>query len=197
MSRRPVQFAHSPTGWNELAQIPAFETRLAKLKEVVVWPGKPGAAGLSAVTPLTSEQQSRFATGKTLYTAVCASCHQISGRGLDRLIPPLLDSEWVLGSPEHAVRIVLHGVRGELRVIDRMYTGDMPPFGALDDQQISAILTYLRRAWGHIASPVAPEEVGAIRAATADRADAWAWAELKHIARTLGSIDLERPTARP
>ena len=120
-------------------------------------------------------------TGRTLFTAVCATCHQLDGRGLDGLAPPLLDSEWVLGMPERLVRIVLHGVRGQITVLGRVHMGDMPAFGALDDQQISSVLTYLRREWGHAATAIDPRQVRAIRAATAKRADAWSATELNQI----------------
>jgi mono/diheme cytochrome c family protein len=93
----------------------------------------------------------------------------------------LLDSEWVLGSHERTVRIVLHGVRGPIKVNNRMHTGDMPAHGALDDQQISSILTYVRREWGHDAPPVDPAHVAAIRAATKHHSDAWSPEELNLI----------------
>ncbi|MGH7958309.1 MAG: c-type cytochrome [Opitutaceae bacterium] len=113
---------------------------------------------------------------------MCAACHQANGRGLDGLAPPLVDSEWVLETVERLVRIVLHGVRGPIRVLGRTHTGDMPAFGgALDDQQIASTLTYLRREWGHTASPVEPAEVKSIRAATAGHPDAWSPAELMRV----------------
>ncbi|WP_414662967.1 DUF7133 domain-containing protein [Horticoccus sp. 23ND18S-11] len=178
-SRRPLQFARQPAGWSELDKNATAKARLAKLSDVIVWPGKPGVTAAVAVTPLTAEQQTRFETGKTLFSAVCAACHQITGRGLDGLAPPLLDSEWVLGSVERPIRIVLHGIRGPITVLGRVHTGDMPAFGAaLDDTQIASILTYLRREWGHTAGPVEPAQVKAIRAATAGHSDAWSPEEL-------------------
>lgn len=181
-SRRPIVLAQAPAGWAALEKNATAKARLDRLKDVVVWPGKPGAATLAAVKPLTKEQQARFEAGKPLFATVCAACHQADGRGLDGLAPPLLDSEWVLGSPERTVRIVLHGVRGPISVLGRVHTGDMPAFGgALDDQQVAAILTYLRREWGHTASPVEPEQVKAIRAATAGHTDAWSPEELNLI----------------
>ncbi|MBL9210425.1 MAG: c-type cytochrome [Opitutaceae bacterium] len=178
-SRRPLPLTQAPAGWAELEKNPAAKTRLARLTDVVVWPGKPGVTATAAVTPLTKEQQARFDAGKALFAGVCAACHQLNGRGLDGLAPPLLDSEWILGSHERPVRIVLHGVRGPITVLGRVHTGDMPGFGgALDDLQISSILTYLRREWGHTASPVDPEQVKAIRAATAGHTDAWSPEEL-------------------
>jgi mono/diheme cytochrome c family protein/glucose/arabinose dehydrogenase len=181
-SRRPLTFAKQPAGWAELEKNATTKTRLTRLNEIIVWPGKPGVTAAAEVKPLSTEQQARFATGKTLFAAVCAACHQATGRGLDGLAPPLLDSEWVLGSPERTVRIVLHGVRGPITVLGKVHTGDMPAFGAaLDDQQIASILTYLRREWGHTATPVDPEQVKAIRAATAKHADAWSPEELNLI----------------
>jgi mono/diheme cytochrome c family protein len=181
-SRRPLQFARQPEGWAELENLPAAKTRLARLKDVIVWPGKPGVAAIAVVKPLTADQQARFETGKALFNAVCAACHQTTGRGLDGLAPPLVDSEWVLETVERPVRIVLHGVRGSIRVLGKTHTGDMPAFGAaLDDQQISSILTYIRREWGHTASPIEPGQVKAIRAATASHTDAWSPEELMQV----------------
>jgi mono/diheme cytochrome c family protein len=58
----------------------------------------------------------------------------------------------------------------------------MPAFGAaLDDEKVASILTYLRREWGHTASPVEPEEIKAIRAATAGQTDAWSPEELMQV----------------
>ena len=135
----------------------------------------------AAIAPLTPGQQMRFDAGKAIFTAVCSACHQTTGRGLDGLAPPLLDSEWVLGLPEKTVRIVLHGLRGPVTVAGRVHTGDMPAFGAFDDAQISSVLTYVRREWGHGAAPVEPAQVAAIRAATAGHSDAWSPEELNLI----------------
>ena len=53
----------------------------------------------------------------------------------------------------------------------------------LTDEQIAAVLTYVRREWGQTASPVDPATVAQTRAATADRTRPWTNAEL---ARTGG-----------
>ncbi len=182
MSRRPIMLARQPVGWSELEKNAAAKTRLDRLKDIVVWPGKPGVTAAAAVAPLTPAQQARFEAGRALFSAVCSACHQATGRGLDGLAPPLLDSEWVLGSPERTVRIVLHGVRGPISVLGRVHTGDMPAFGgALNDDQLSSILTYVRREWGHTAAPVDPEMVARIRAATTGHSDAWSPEELNLI----------------
>jgi mono/diheme cytochrome c family protein len=55
---------------------------------------------------------------------------------------------------------VLNGLKGELL---------MPSMGTLDDQQLAAILTYIRRAWGHQAGPVSPEILESVRARSQGR----------------------------
>lgn len=177
-SRRPILLETRPESWPALSENKTTKVVVDRLLNTVVWPGKEGVTVVTEPEPLTESQQARFDQGATFYAAVCASCHQAYGRGLDGLAPPLLDSEWALGSEERLVRIVLHGVRGPIRVLGKTHTGDMPPLGVLPDEQIASILTYVRRAWGHTADPVATEDVARIREETADHADAWSEREL-------------------
>ncbi len=178
-SRRPLEITAAPKGWKALEDHDATKEKAGQLANVIVWPGKAGVTAALKPTPLAPEQQARFETGKQLYGSVCAACHQMNGRGLEGLAPPLLDSEWVLGPSARPIRIVLHGVRGPIRVLGKTHTGDMPPMHAvLNDEQISSVLTYLRREWGHTASPVDPGEVSAVRKETANHSDAWSPEEL-------------------
>lgn len=179
--RRPIIFSGLPSGWAELAHQPAHQKRLARLGELFRWPGQPGSAARTEVKPLTAAQQARFANGREIFTAACAACHQATGAGLEGLAPPLLDSEWVLGSPERLGRILLHGLSGPIKVRGRTYSGDMPAFGGLDDEQIAAVLTYIRHEWGHAAAPVEPAAVQAIRAATSGHSGAWSAEELRWV----------------
>jgi mono/diheme cytochrome c family protein len=100
---------------------------------------------------------------------------------MDGLAPPLADSEWVLGSDQRLVRIVLHGLNGPIRVKGAGYNLDMPGMGMFDDEQIAGILTYIRREWEHGGAPVPTETVKKIRAETAKRQEAWSSAELLKI----------------
>ena len=55
----------------------------------------------------------------------------------------------------------------------------MPPLGAgLSDEQIAAVLTYVRRQWGNEASAVDPKTVKDTRALTAGRTRPWTNDEL-------------------
>jgi glucose/arabinose dehydrogenase/mono/diheme cytochrome c family protein len=132
----------------------------------------------TAATPLTAEQEKRFKAGKEMYELTCLACHQQHGLGQPGLAPPLVGSEWVAGPPGRLIRIVLHGMRGPIKVKDEIFELDMPSLGVLDDEQIAAALTYVRREWGHTFPPVEPSVVKAVREATASRESAWTAAEL-------------------
>ena len=184
-SRRPIQFPSEPNGWSALLEDPDLKARLEKAtapapstSDLVLWPGKPGVAATVAPPPLAGADLDRFNKGKVVFTSVCAACHQPDGRGQNGLAPPLLDSDWILGSPQATVRIVMYGLSGAISVNGRSYIGEMPGLGVLDDDQIASVLTYLRREWGHTAAPVDPELVKSIRADTAGRVNPWGWREL-------------------
>jgi mono/diheme cytochrome c family protein/glucose/arabinose dehydrogenase len=142
-----------------------------------VQPPKPVAPDPKA-RPLTADEQKRFASGKDLYEQVCLACHQAHGLGQPGLAPPLAGSEWVAGSDKRIIRIVLQGMRGKIKVKGEEFELDMPSLGVLDDDTIAAILTYVRREWGHGFNPVTPATVKQVRDETEKREDAWTVPEL-------------------
>lgn len=118
--------------------------------------------------------------GGQLYTLYCSACHGADGKGATGgQFPPLAGSDWVLGDAARAVKIVLHGLHGEVEVDGRTFNLEMPPQGGvLPDDQIAAILTYARNSWGNKAEAVTPAFVKATRDATADRKAPWTAAEI-------------------
>jgi mono/diheme cytochrome c family protein len=127
--------------------------------------------GMGAAAAARDEQQ-RFTAGKEIYQTLCSMCHQPDGRGRDRVAPPLVGAALALGPPAVAVRIMLHGKRGPANV--------MPALGALmTDEQIAAVLTYVRRDWGQTGSAIEPAAVKEIRAETSGRARPWTVEELQ------------------
>ena len=68
-----------------------------------------------------------------------------------------------------------------MEVKGQVWDLEMPPLNILSDEEIAALLTYVRREWGHTASPVSPDFVGKVREKTEDRIDAWTQAELLNI----------------
>jgi mono/diheme cytochrome c family protein len=118
--------------------------------------------------------------GGQLFTLYCSACHGADGKGATGgAFPPLAGSPWVLGDAARAVKVVLHGLHGEVEVDGRTFNLEMPPQGGvLPDDQIAAILTHVRSSWGNQAEKVTPEFVKATRDATADRKTPWTAPEL-------------------
>jgi mono/diheme cytochrome c family protein len=118
--------------------------------------------------------------GGQLYTLYCSACHGADGKGATGgVFPPLAGSDWVQGDAARAVKIVLHGLHGEVEVDGRKFNLEMPPQGGvLPDDQIAAILTYARTSWGNKAEAVTAEFVKATRDATAERKAPWTAAEI-------------------
>jgi mono/diheme cytochrome c family protein/glucose/arabinose dehydrogenase len=171
-----VPLKQEPAGLVALASAPGeIAARAKALLARLTWPGKPAAPGAAAAAaPLTPEEQQRFDDGKTVYTNLCVACHQPDGRGQEKLAPSLIGSNFVLGSPGVAVRILLNGKEGPV--------GLMPPLGAaLTDAQIAGVLTFIRRSWDHQASAVDEPSVAATRKETSGRAKPWTEAELTQI----------------
>jgi len=118
--------------------------------------------------------------GKQVYERICTTCHQPDGRGLPGVFPPLAKSDFLMNDPERAVRVLLEGLQGPITVNGQAFNGVMPDFSLTDDE-IAAVLSYVRSNFGNAGPQVAPAEVRRIRAALAK-----AGAAAK--GRTVGSI---------
>ena len=137
-------------------------------------------AGAAKIDPLV--------LGKRQYDAVCAACHQATGLGVEGVYPPLAASEWVTGSPDRVIRILLHGLKGPVTVSGKQYgAAAMPAFGRVagggynwNDDRIAAVLTYIRQTWGNAAEPITPEQVAGVMGQTGDRKE-WSADELQAV----------------
>ncbi|HEY1122689.1 MAG TPA: PA14 domain-containing protein [Haloferula sp.] len=118
--------------------------------------------------------------GGQLFTLYCSACHGADGKGATGgAFPPLAGSPWVSGDATRAVKIVLHGLHGEVEVDGRTFNLEMPPQGGiLPDDQIAAILTHVRSSFGNKEEAVTTEFVKATRDANKDRTTQWTAEEL-------------------
>ena len=169
-----LRLNREPVSLSALAASPGdLGTRASAVLARIVWPGKPGAPAGPA--PFTADEQRRFDAGQEVFKSLCIACHQADGRGQEKVAPTLLGSELALAAPGVPTRILLHGKEGPV--------GLMPPLGqAFSDDQIAAVLTFIRRQWGNTGSPVDAATVRTIRAETAGRARPWTNDELTKLA---------------
>jgi mono/diheme cytochrome c family protein len=92
--------------------------------------------------------------GKEVFEDSCAQCHRANGEGLPATFPALNQNPLVLGDPKPVIATVLNGLKGNL--------GRMPGWkDKLNDQQIAAVVTYIRQAWSNRAPAVTPAMVAA------------------------------------
>lgn len=106
----------------------------------------------------------QYLTGEAVYAKYCATCHQQDGEGIPGAFPPLAGAEWVEGDPGRLVRLVLNGMQGPITVRGERYNNLMTPHAFLTDEQIAAVLTYVRSSFGNDAPAVEPDVVRAVRA---------------------------------
>lgn len=138
----------------------------------------PKAEEKPAATPAPAAAASTGRTGEQVYTQVCVTCHQANGEGMTGVYPPLAGSEWMAKSNETLIKIVLHGLMGEIEVKGAKYNNVMSPWGsALNDEEIANVLTYVRSSWGNTGDAVKADEVKAVREANKGHAP-WQAAEL-------------------
>ena len=177
---------------NQAAAIPA--ARVALLRPEAEQRDRPwtaGELGLQATPRLgpngeALEPPDPFAAaGFKVYQSTCQNCHQPDGRGIvtqdGHGYPPLRDSEFVNGSPDRLIRVVLGGLSGDIVVNGQRFTEIMPPWHvALTDEQIAQVLTFVRQGWSNLAPPIRPAWVTRLRAESEARAGIpWSAAELE------------------
>ncbi|NOX98779.1 MAG: cytochrome c, partial [Verrucomicrobia bacterium] len=112
-----------------------------------------------------------YTQGEKFYSTICIACHQLNGQGLKMLAPPLVDSEWVLGSEQRLIALILDGMIGPVTVNGKTYTvPEVAPImpglrinPEMDDEKIAAILTYVRNTWGNGAPLVSKKSVADYR----------------------------------
>ncbi len=122
----------------------------------------PAKAPAAAVQPEAS-------LGQSIYhkDGYCATCHQADGKGLSASgFPPLSGSEWVIGDKERLIKLTLKGLYGPIEVNGKKYPGQVPMTafeGLLSDEEMAAVLTYVRSSFGNDASRVTADEIAAVR----------------------------------
>jgi mono/diheme cytochrome c family protein len=92
--------------------------------------------------------------GEVIYRTVCQGCHMATAQGaVGAGAYPALAADAKLVEAEYPVLVVVNGSKG------------MPPFGALlDDEQVAAVVNYVRTHFGNsYPDSVSPEDVKAAR----------------------------------
>ncbi len=107
--------------------------------------------------------------GEKIYAQHCASCHAANGLGMPPAYPPLANNQSIqMPSAVNPIRMVLNGgyppsTKGN------PHPYGMPPFAQLfSDEEVAAVVTYVRKAWGNHGKAVSPQQVNDLRSAPLD-----------------------------
>jgi len=128
--------------------------------------------GKTDAPPAISASDPGMTAGAAIYRDQCSACHGLDGKGVAELFPSIADSSMVRSDdPTTSIRIVLRGARSVGTKAQPTASG-MPSYGRqLDDDQVAAVLTYMRNNWGGAAWTVTPAQVSNVRLDTANRPD--------------------------
>jgi mono/diheme cytochrome c family protein len=114
----------------------------------------------------TAESSLLMSLGKAVYDAQCASCHGSQGQGKPPHYPVLAGNQSIqMTSAVNAIRMVLNGGYPPGTAGNPMPYG-MPPFAvSLSDNEIAAVVTYIRTSWGNRGSAVTASQANELRSA--------------------------------
>ena len=124
------------------------------------------ANSLDSGEPATEEV---LRAGSIQYDIHCGSCHLPTGEGSPEQGPPLIGSPVVLDAdPASLINITLYGAQTPHTSPSDEWASRtwirMEPFdNILDDEQVAALLSFIRATWGHEAGAVTSEQVAAQR----------------------------------
>ena len=102
--------------------------------------------------------------GRKVYDKQCAMCHGDEGKGFPPSYPPLAGNQSItMSSPVNPIRMVLNGGYPPGTKKNPRPHG-MPPFShILNDDEVAAVVTYIRVAWGNSGTPVTPAQANDLR----------------------------------
>lgn len=114
----------------------------------------------------STETSLLISLGSEVYKARCASCHGATGDGKPPHYPPLAGNQSIqMESAVNAIRMVLNGGYPPGTQGNPMPYG-MPPFaGSLSDNEVAAVVSYIRTAWGNRGAAVTAAEANSLRTA--------------------------------
>ena len=117
----------------------------------------------TTATQRVQDTSTQFAKGRAVFKKTCITCHQIDGKGVIGVYPPLAHSDYLLADKERAIKQVLLGSNTTLTVNGNKFNSLMPP-QELNDSEIADVLNYVYHTWGNNGFTITAAEVKAKRA---------------------------------
>lgn len=100
--------------------------------------------------------------GASLYRAKCMNCHMKSGGGIEKVFPPLAQSDYLKNNREEAIRMVKFGSNKPIKVNGVKYNSLMPSSG-LTDKELVIVFNYILNSWGNDYGQISLEQVESVK----------------------------------
>ena len=84
--------------------------------------------------------------GKLIYEDFCIQCHLNNGEGIEKIYPPLNNSDYLLKNLDKSIYSIKYGLSGEIIVNGIKYNGVMASQG-LEDNEIADVMNYITNSW--------------------------------------------------
>lgn len=117
------------------------------------------SCGGNKETPKEDFSRRGFTEGERIYKNTCAQCHQVDGKGLNDLYPPLADSDYLLSDKKRAACIIWHGTEGPIVVNGKEYNMKMLPVDGMSVTKVTDVMNYIYNAWGHKEGQFTDEQI--------------------------------------
>jgi cbb3-type cytochrome c oxidase subunit III len=106
--------------------------------------------------------------GKAIFGSKCAACHQVNGAGAGPYPPLAGNADLTSADTSGVIATVLNGRSGPIQVNGKTFSGAMPAWkDQLSNDDIAAVLTYVRSAWTNKAAAVTAAQVAVARSPVA------------------------------
>lgn len=185
---------HKIDGYTSLIESTMASNPVRGIKEIGAQLLKPGGSrgqpaawsdpALANSLGLPLEQRRMMQRGAAIYTELCSTCHGPDGKGTPMagaadgttLGPGLVGTPRLLGHRDYVIKVLLHGLTGELD--GKNYPGGvMAPMGTNTDEWIADVASFVRNSFGNAASFITPAQVADLRKAN-PRNSMWSFSEL-------------------
>jgi mono/diheme cytochrome c family protein len=150
--------------YNSLQYMTDEDTRAMAVYLKSLGQGRPPEPAVSAIP--TTESSLLMRLGQTVYETHCATCHGAQGRGMPPDYPPLAGNQSIqMASAVNPIRVVLNGGYPPGTEGNPMPYG-MPPFAqTLSDDEVAAVVSFIRASWGNRGEAVSARQANELRSA--------------------------------
>lgn len=124
-----------------------------------------------AIQPISMEQkkapaprnfEEQMKAGAIVFKTNCAACHQENGQGIANAFPPVAKSDYLMADKIRSIKVVKKGLEGAITVNGATYNSVMPALG-LSDDDVAAVLTFVRNSFGNKGDAVTVDEVKSVK----------------------------------